>query len=408
LGYHLDCNQVRISAPAQSIDPALSSLFNAVDIGRVATREDKILANGTELEAVFTTVPVDFAQLQSPLQADAYLAAQFVKCPFGCSSINPTVLEHEFFPTLVIPSLFQRLDPAWSSCIVSARVKDPPLAFPVAATMGPASLNPIWRYVPTSTVASPGAIAQPTTGPTQGPQISHPLADPSRPYTNGDGQPASSFVVVVKTLTITTKQQEQDDYPQQARTSPATLPTSARNQALLTLVSNMVIIGSVNLYPGDRTFTTLGHTISILSNGILNDGLFVPFPVSSLTALPVVLSVYPNGSVLLSPDHFLAGSPQATTRAETVLMLDDGMTRNLPDNLVSDSEFFHIAMPGRQETITGGSTDLILVGAATGLSNKIATATSTRKKNHGEKSLWPLQPSHLLLIMTLIFNAYLE
>jgi hypothetical protein len=117
--------------------------------------------NGTRLSSWETAVPVNFSDFRSPIPAQPYMAATYrFWSTFTFRGPNQgirTIYEDRYFPTIIVPSVFQRLDPAWSDCKATKGINDPPGVITATSELPVISLKPFTTST-TLTTAVPEAF----------------------------------------------------------------------------------------------------------------------------------------------------------------------------------------------------------------------------------------------------------
>jgi hypothetical protein len=276
-GLAYDCDQTTGSGLSPLPVP---HTFNAFEVARSMMDRHILYVNGTSVKPVVTPVRANLADFQGHVPVDAYVAALFAD-PDYLDYINSTIHEDRYHPTLMVPSLFQRLDPAWKDCATTRGVKDPPLTLPTESTLPKLTLRP---NIPIAASLSPAASLQtPWASPTAS-SLFKTLMD-EIPLPGSNNYPESIVTkIIIQTVAMAqnsgvfvggqkvepsatpiTKGLQRDGYDSHNLFIHGSIPETQKLkfQDTLTLSGDAVIMGSKTVSAGHAALTTLQHTISV-------------------------------------------------------------------------------------------------------------------------------------------------
>jgi hypothetical protein len=320
--------------------------FNAFEVARSIMDWNDIYVNGTSVEPVVTPVRANLADFQGHVPVDAYVAAVFADPHWHThDTLNSTIHEDWYHPTLIVPSLFQRLDPAWKDCATTRGVKDPPLTLPTESTLPKLTLRP---NIPIAASLSPAASLQtPWASPTAS-SLFKTLMD-EIPFPGSNNYPESIVTkIIIQTVSMAqnsgvfvggqkvepsatpiTQGLQRDGYDSHNLFIHGSIPETQKLefQDTLTLSGDAVIVGSKTVSAGHAALTTLQHTISVGRYGVVRDGVLIPFSTPGAT-IPMTMAVFAGGNVVIGTITLSKDASALTTLGHTISVVHDGVVIN--------------------------------------------------------------------------------
>lgn len=161
--------------------------------------------------------------------------------------------------------------------------------------------------------------------------------------------------------------------------SPNT-PADKDSDVVTVLANGAVIVGSTTLSAGGAAITTFEHTYSVASGGLIRDGTMIPTNAPSAAKDSDPLSVIGNGIVIVGSTILTAGGPAITTLGHTISVASSGVVRDgttIPVSMWLNRSVDSLTTSGAVAKATGTSGKSVLGSVSSSVSDETTSSSLT-------------------------------